>query len=150
LERLHQLGAAVPQPLAAHDNALLMSYRGDERSAAPTLNGVRLGQAEAEGLFQEVVRNIDLMLQEGLIHGDLSAYNILYWQGGITLIDFPQVINSRTNSHAYEILQRDVTRVCEYFTQQGVRCRAAEITDELWNRYVAPDVEDAAGDPDTL
>ena len=60
------------------------------------------------------------MLQNGMIHGDLSAYNILYWEGEITLIDFPQVTDSRGNTHARDILARDVTRVCEYFADQGV------------------------------
>lgn len=146
LERLYQRGAAVPKPLAVNANALLMTYSGDEQIAAPTLNGVRLAREEATPLFREVVRNIALMLREGLIHGDLSAYNILYWQGAIMLIDFPQVTNSQTNSHAYDLLLRDVTRVCEYFGQQGVRCNPAAITTDLWSRYAALDPDDAAAD----
>ena len=146
LARLHQHGAAVPRPLAVNANALLMTYSGDEQIAAPTLNGVRLTREEATPLFREVMRNIALMLREGLIHGDLSAYNILYWQGAITLIDFPQVTNSQTNSHAYDLLLRDVTRVCEYFSQQGVRCNPAAITTDLWDRYAALDPDDAAAD----
>jgi RIO-like serine/threonine protein kinase len=63
-------------------------------------------------------------------------------EGAITLIDFPQVIHSQTNSHAYEILGRDVTRVCEYFAQQGVRCHAADITNQLWSRYTALEAHD--------
>lgn len=146
LERLHALGAAVPQPFAMNSNTVLMSYHGDERIAAPTLNGVRLPRDEAETLFEEVLRNIALMLQQGLIHGDLSAYNILYWEGKITIIDFPQVTPSQTNTHAYGILRRDVTRVCEYFAQQGVRRNSAVITNDLWNRYAAPDPDDVAAD----
>ena len=146
LERLHQRGAAVPKPLAVNANALLMTYSGDEQIAAPTLNGVRLVREEATPLFREVVRNIALMLREGLIHGDLSAYNILYWQGAIMLIDFPQVTNSQTNSRAHDLLLRDVTRVCEYFSQQGVRCNPMAITTDLWSRYAALDPDDAAAD----
>lgn len=146
LERLYQSGAAVPQPIAVNSNALLMSYWGDEVMAAPTLNSVGLDRNEAETLFHEVVRNMHLMLQNGLIHGDLSAYNILYWQGKITLIDFPQVTYARTNPHAYDILRRDVTRVCEYFARQGVRCFPAAITNDLWERYAALDPDDAAAD----
>src|SRR4029079_3185499 len=83
IERLYRAGAAVPQPLAAAENAILMSYYGDERRAAPTLNEVILARDEAAALFQEALRNIELLLQHNLVHGDLSAYNILYWQGRI-------------------------------------------------------------------
>jgi RIO kinase 1 len=132
LERLHQAGAAVPRPMAASDNAILMSYHGNKQLAAPTLNGVNLEPEEATHLFQEVLRNIELMLQNGLIHGDLSAYNILYWEGEITIIDFPQVVNRQTNNQAYFILQRDVERICQYFVRQGVECDPELIMYELW------------------
>jgi RIO kinase 1 len=135
IERLYRAGAAVPQPLAAAENAILMSYYGDERRAAPTLNEVRLAPHVAAPLFQEVLRNIDLLLQHNLVHGDLSAYNMLYWQGRIAIIDFPQVTDLQNNSKAASILQRDIRRVCEYFSRQGVRCDPAAIMDELWERY---------------
>ncbi|MEM8534120.1 MAG: RIO1 family regulatory kinase/ATPase [Chloroflexota bacterium] len=136
LERLHQAGAAVPQPFATSENAILMGYHGDERTAAPTLHEIRLDADEAEPLFHETLRNIELMLQHQMIHGDLSAYNILYWEGHITLIDFPQVVNSHSNRDAYPILQRDVKRVCQYFAHYGIECDAVALTDELWERYV--------------
>jgi len=146
LERLAQLGAAVPAPVAANENALLMSYIGDEHMAAPTLNGVRLPRQEAERLFLDVLHTITLLLQQGLIHGDLSAYNILYWEGRITLIDLPQVTFSESNQHAYTILLRDVTRVCDYFAQQGVRSQPAAIARDLWARYAAEGATDRSGD----
>jgi RIO kinase 1 len=136
---LHQLGAAVPEPIVASENAILMTYIGDENMAAPTLNAVRLEQDEAEFLFKEVLRNIELMLSQHIVHGDLSAYNILYWEGQITLIDFPQVIDVRTNDNGYMILHRDVTRICEYFAKQGVDCDAQALTDDLWARYIGLD-----------
>lgn len=137
LKRLHQAGAAVPQPFGASENAVLMSYHGDAHMAAPTLNEVVLKREEAEELFDEVMRNVELMLQHELVHGDLSAYNILYWEGQITLIDFPQVIDVHSNSQAQMILQRDITRICEYFAQQGVERDPASITDGFWERYGA-------------
>jgi len=139
MERLYQAGAAVPPMIAAGENAILMGYYGDERRAAPTLNEVGLAPEEAAALFQEALRNIELLLQHGLIHGDLSAYNILYWQGRIVLIDFPQVVDVHSNSNAAFILRRDITRVCEYFARQGVACDPAAITDELWLRYGPPE-----------
>ncbi len=147
LERLYGAGAAVPRPIAPGDNALLMSYHGDRSMAAPTLNTVELEPDEARELFQEVLRHIDLMLQHDLVHGDLSAYNLLYWEGEITLIDFPQVVNLRTNEKARFILQRDVQRTCEYFAQQGVSCDPIALSDRFWRRYVRePDAEERAAD----
>lgn len=136
LDMLYKAGAAVPKPLAASENAILMSYCGDEKMAAHTLNEVELETKEAVRLFKEVLRNIEIMLQNNLIHGDLSAYNILYWKGKITIIDFPQVTNSLTNGQAYFILQRDVERVCDYFISQGVSCDSDAIMNTLWKRYV--------------
>jgi RIO kinase 1 len=135
LERLYEAGAAVPKPYAAAENAILMSYHGDAHMPAPTLNEVRLDPDEVKPLFDEVMRNVRLMLEHDLVHGDLSAYNILYWDGEISFIDFPQVVNLYGNSNAYTILERDVTRTCEYFERQGLRCNAASIMEELWYEY---------------
>ncbi|HMN28214.1 MAG TPA: RIO1 family regulatory kinase/ATPase, partial [Caldilineaceae bacterium] len=120
LDTLNRLGGAVPKPIATGENALLMGYLGDRLRAAPPLHEVTLDSQEVAPLFFEVMRNIELMLQNGMIHGDLSAYNILYWEGKITLIDFPQVTMSASNPSAYMILTRDVQRVCEYFATQGL------------------------------
>ena len=140
LKQLFDAGAAVPQPFAVDSNVILMQYIGDEDGAAPTLHEVRLDDDEAQPLFQEVLRNIELMLKHSMIHGDLSAYNILYWEGTITLIDFPQVTNPRSNRNAYNIFRRDVQRVCDYFARLGVRSDAEEIVDRLWNTYTEPDI----------
>jgi len=149
LERLYQAGAAVPRPIGAGENAILMSYIGDAQRAAHTLHEVDLAPDEAEPLFREVLRNIELMLQQDLIHGDLSAYNILYSEGEITLIDFPQVVNGQANPKAHFILQRDIQRVCEYFARQGVQVDPTAIMDDLWLRYFALDPQDQAADEST-
>lgn len=137
LERLHQVGAAVPLAIAPSDNAILMSYHGDEEMAASTLSQISLERDEARKLFAKVLDNIHLMLQHDFIHGDLSAYNILYWKGQLTIIDFPQVANSQNNNHAYSILQRDIRRVCQYFAEQGVVSDSTAITNQLWSRYIS-------------
>jgi RIO kinase 1 len=150
IECLYQAGGAVPKPITASMNAILMSYHGDARMAAPTLNQVRLDLDEATSLFREVLRNVELMLQYEMIHGDLSAYNILYWENEITIIDFPQATDSCTNSEAYFILRRDIERVCDYFRRQGVRCDPSAIMDDLWTRYVEVDGSDRAADMSVL
>jgi RIO kinase 1 len=137
LQVLHAAGADVPKPLASDSNAILMEYFGDEVMGAPTLNEVSLPRDEAEALFERTMRNVELMLENQRVHGDLSAYNILYWEGQITLIDFPQAVHPEQNRSAYRIFERDVVRVCEYFHQQGVQ-RAAEpvkIAADLWQRH---------------
>ena len=135
LQKLYAAGANVPQPITVSENAILMGYCGDRYEAAHTLNELRLSPDEAAPLLDVVLTNIEIMLQHGLIHGDLSAYNILYWEGEITLIDFPQVTEVEHNSNAYFILRRDVQRVCEYFAQQGVQRDPQAIMDRLWERH---------------
>jgi RIO kinase 1 len=135
LERLFQEGAAVPQPIGAGENAIVMGFQGDAQRAAPTLSEVSLEPDEAASLFQEALRNVELMLRLDVIHGDLSAYNMLHWEGKITVIDFPQVSSVETNSQARFILQRDITRTCEYFQRQGVDCEPEAILNRLWQRY---------------
>ena len=138
LTLLHEAGADVPQPFASGSNAILMGYYGDEFMGAPTLNEVSLPAAEARALFDRVVHNIDLMLSKGRIHGDLSAFNILYWEGDISLIDFPQAVRPSENRSAYRIFERDVTRVCEYFQRQGVRSNPRQLAIDMWQRYNQP------------
>jgi len=147
MQALFDAGADVPQPYAVEENAILMAYVGDEFSAAPTLNTVDLERAEAESLFERVLYNIELMLRQGMIHGDLSAYNMLYWDGALTIIDLPQVTLLQSNRRAHAILARDVARVCDYFGSQGVACNAADITQDLWERYGQDDTWDG-NDPD--
>jgi RIO kinase 1 len=152
LQRLYAAGAAVPKPYGTSSNAIAMAYIGDETSAAPPLIDITLESDEAPALFREVIRNIELMLKHGIIHGDLSAYNILYWEGEITLIDFPQVTSSIANGRAAPILERDIVRVCEYFAEQGVTssgdlpCDPTIIMAKLWRRYLAKDKKQTLAD----
>jgi RIO kinase 1 len=135
LKNLHAAGAAVPEPIAVAENAILMGYKGNANLAAPTLNEVSLDPDSARRLFHDVIHNIEIMLSANWIHGDLSAYNILYWEGEVTLIDFPQVSNAVGNSNARFILSRDVQRVCEYFALQGLSINARGLADHLWQRH---------------
>jgi len=135
LKTLHAAGADVPRPYEMGENAILMGFIGDELSAAPTLNTVRLKRVEVRPLFERIVRNVDLMLNHEIVHGDLSAYNILYWKGEITLIDFPQVISPSKHRSAYQIFSRDITRICEYFARQGLHTDPNRLAADLWQAH---------------
>ncbi|HUE99861.1 MAG TPA: RIO1 family regulatory kinase/ATPase [Anaerolineales bacterium] len=135
LETLHAAGADVPKPYAMEKNAILMDYIGELGSAAPTLNAVTLDPDEVQSLFERVVHNIDLLLSSQRIHGDLSAYNILYRDGDITLIDFPQVVSTEGNPAAWTIFLRDVTRICQYFASQGLRQDGRKLAADLWTSH---------------
>jgi RIO kinase 1 len=132
LKILHDAGGDVPEPYASDHNAILMDYIGDKDISAPTLNGIRLDVDEARVLFDRVVLNLNIMLDRGRVHGDLSAYNILYWEGQIHLIDFPQAINPNRNPNAYPIFRRDVRRICDYFNCQGLDAEPTVLAEELW------------------
>jgi RIO kinase 1 len=151
LEMLHAAGADVPRPYAMEKNAILMDYIGDIDSAAPTLNTVSLERAEVKPLYERVLRDIDLLLSHQRIHGDLSAYNILYWEGDISLIDFPQVVRPDSNPAAWTIFLRDVTRICQYFGSQGFRRDARKLAADLWTSHghrVVKEIDPRDLDPD--
>jgi len=133
MQILFEAGADVPRPYASAGNAILMSYLGDDELGAPALSEVELEPGEARGLYQRVVWNIELMLASSRVHGDLSAYNILYHQGRIMLIDFPQAMNTRQNHNTYRVFQRDVARVCAYFARFGVAEDAWRLAEKLWS-----------------
>ena len=146
LQLLHAAGVPVPKPYGVGENAILMEYVGDEQMAAPTLHEVRLDDDEVGPLFERTRQSIALMLQNGFVHGDLSAYNILYWQGEIRLIDFPQVIDTQSNRSALAVLNRDVMRVCQYFRRYGLQVDHSRLARELWERYAGQDPDDLAAD----
>lgn len=135
LEELYEAGADVPKPHAMVKNSIMMDFIGDETYPAPTLNTVSLDLDEAMQLFDRVIFNLNLLLQNDRIHGDLSAYNILYWDGDITLIDFPQVVSPEDNPSAWVIFLRDVTRICQYFQSQGIDPDPRKLAADLWTSH---------------
>lgn len=154
MKLLHELDADIPQPFARGNNAILMEYIGDEDLAAPTLNSVRLATRTAKILFERTLHNVELMLSIDRIHADLSAYNILYWEGNIKLIDFPQIISTRKNLNAFPIFRRDMVRICEYFQRQGVDVDGARLAHSMWQARdlpftIEPDLKRLI-DPDEL
>jgi len=136
MKRLHDAGADVPQPFRNSEHALLMEYLGEVGMAAPTLNLIALERAEAQTLFDQLLHNVELMLAHGVVHGDLSAYNVLYWEGEIRIIDFPQMVDPHANPDARAIFNRDVERLCQYFARYGVQANAVAIARDFWGRQV--------------
>ncbi|MGC4044341.1 MAG: RIO1 family regulatory kinase/ATPase [Armatimonas sp.] len=129
LGELHAAGAYVPRPLASGENALLMEFIGSEERAAPALSEVALTPTQAREALKQVRMTLGHFKERGWVHGDLSAFNILWHEGRAVFIDFPQVIRLEQNPNAEMILQRDLTRVAEYFQ----KCGLSEVTPEsLW------------------
>jgi RIO kinase 1 len=138
LRRMHEAGADVPRPVAREENAILMGYVGHEDAAAPTLSQVALAREEAPAVFEAVLRNVETLLACGWVHGDLSAYNVLYWEGRITLIDFPQAVDPFRNRNAFDLFRRDLERLCGYFARHGFRADPMRLATDLWGKHRLP------------
>lgn len=136
LTELYEAGADVPRPLAYAPNAILMEFVGDEVQAAPILQSIRLEREEAESLFERLIQNVEILLSRYVIHGDLSAYNVLYQDGDAWIIDLPQTIDALAHPRAYELFARDVDRLCRYFVKQDVEVDAMGLALELWQRWI--------------
>ncbi len=132
---LFNAGVDVPKPLAHVGNAVLMEYIGEEGDPAPLLSDIQLEREEAQTLFEHILHNIDLCLAHNRIHGDLSEYNILYWQGDVFLIDFAQAVDPRQNTDVFPLLVRDIARVCRYFARYGVRADVQMLAKDMWKKY---------------
>lgn len=135
LEVLHEAGVSVPKPYANADDGILMEFIGDEGGAAPMLVNVDLSRDDADHAFALLMRDVEIMLDCDLVHGDLSAYNVLYHQGRPRLIDLPQAVDAMQDPNAMELLRRDVENICRYFERQGLVLDAMDITVNLWSRY---------------
>lgn len=140
LRMLAEDGAPVPRPIASTEDAILMTYVGDEGTTAPQLHRVRPSIEEARDLFDQLVRTIERFLYRDVIHGDLSPYNVLVWEGRATVIDLPQAVDPRKNRHAAGLLERDVRRICEHFARFGVRSSPARLSADLWTAWEFADL----------
>ena len=131
LQTLFAAGCSVPEPFAVAENAILMGYVGEETRAASTLIELVLGKNEAQKVFDQVKESLAILVGLGMVHGDLSAYNILYDGEKPILIDLPQVVRFDQNENAELIFLRDLTRLCDYFRRCGVRCDPESLAQEL-------------------
>jgi len=135
LNALYKVGADIPRPLARSGSAILMEYLGDRQEPAPALQNVELSRHEVRPIFEGLMHNIELWLANNYVHADFSAYNVLYWQGQIKIIDFPQAVDPRFNPHAHTLLRRDIENICRYFARYGLERDGQRIADRLWQRF---------------
>jgi len=133
LKMLHAAGARVPAPYEILGNAIVMEYVGTPAEPAPTLSRVRLCREEAVRISKEILQEVNLWLSCRRVHADLSSYNILYENGAITIIDFPQAVDPEQNPDAFGLLLRDLERVAEYFGKLGVIIDPFQNARSLWN-----------------
>ena len=135
LKLLSRAGADVPQPIPQIGPAVLMTYIGDEERPAPMLYGLSFDPQQAEILFDRLLHNVELFLLHHRIHGDLSPYNILYWEEKPVIIDFPQAVDPRFNEAAEQLLARDVQYIAGFVADFGIERDAEKIASDLWRRY---------------
>jgi RIO kinase 1 len=135
LSRLAAARADVPRPLAQCGPVVLMEFIGNGAGPAPHLNGIKLDPDRAKSLFDRVLENVEILLRENLVHGDLSPYNVLVWKGRPWIIDLPQAVDVRFNRNALDLLARDVENVCAFFARHEVRSDPIGLANGLWERY---------------
>jgi len=146
LFRLAAAGVRVPRPYTFHAGVLLMELvTDDEGNAAPRLNDVQLAPEIAIDLHRRLIREVVRMLSAGIVHGDLSEFNILLGADGPVIIDLPQAVDAAGNNHAQRMLGRDVDNLRRFFGRFAPELLVSDYGKEIWALYEAgalhPDVE---------
>lgn len=136
LYRLAAAGVRVPRPLNFHDGVLLMELVTDaDGAAAPRLNDVAFTPDEARAHHATLLREVVRMLCAGVVHGDLSEFNILLAADGPVIIDLPQAIDAAGNNHARRMLLRDVENLRDFFGRVAPELLASDYGAEIWALY---------------
>jgi RIO kinase 1 len=136
LYRLAAAGVRVPRPYAFFQGVVLMELLTDaEGNAAPRLNDVVLSQEVALAYHATLIRQIVRMLCAGVIHGDLSEYNVLVDRDGPVIIDLPQAVNAAGNNNAASMLQRDADNITTYFSRFAPTLASTQFGKEIWSLY---------------
>jgi RIO kinase 1 len=120
--RAHAAGVTVPYPVEFTGDGMLMQFIGDAPVAAPRLISARLDAGEARRAYAQVVDDLTSLTRAGLVHADLSPYNLLWWRDRVWMIDFPQAVDLVLNPHGFDLLHHDVTTLCTWFARRGVAC----------------------------
>lgn len=162
VDALYKLAAAdvrVPQPYGCFDGVLLMELvTDDEGRVAPRLSEVAMSEEQALEDHATMMRYVVRMLCAGLVHGDLSEFNVLVDDYGPVIIDLPQAVDAAANNHAAAMLTRDVNNMTEYYGQFAPQLRGRLYAEEMWALYedgelhpestLAGDYQQDAGDAD--
>lgn len=134
LGRLWSAGVSVPYPVQRQGREIMLEYVGDDVSAAPRLVQVRADRRSLELLYEQLQANLVLMIECGIVHGDLSPYNLLVWDDRLIVIDLPQAVDPINNPNGLALLERDVINTCNWFSKKGVVTDASELLAELIGR----------------
>lgn len=133
---LARVGVRVPQPHGCYDGVMLMDMVcDDEGGPAPRLDELVFSREEALEIHQELLQEVIKMLCAGLIHGDLSEFNILMDPYGPVIIDLPQAVNASANAHAETLLLRDVENLSRFFGQFAPELLDSRYGQEIWQAY---------------
>ena len=136
LYKLAQAGVRVPKPYGCFDGVLLMELITDEDGdVAPRLNDVKLSREEALEHHTQIIRDVVRMLCAGLVHGDLSEFNVLVDQHGPVIIDLPQAVDAVANNHAEWMLERDINNMRDYYGQFAPELLTTKYAKEIWAIY---------------
>jgi RIO kinase 1 len=136
LYQLMDAGVCVPKPYGFFHGVLLMELVADEAgNSAPRLAEVVLSKEEARWIHDELMRDVVRMLCIGLIHGDLSEYNVLIAPFGPVIIDFPQVVSAAGNNAARSMLLRDVHNLRDSLARFAPELKATHFGEEMWAKY---------------
>jgi RIO kinase 1 len=136
LFRLAAAGVRVPRPHNFHDGVLLMELVADAQGdAAPRLNDVALTPALARAHHAALIAEVVRMLCAGVVHGDLSEFNILLGADGPVIIDLPQAVDAAGNNHAPRMLLRDIDNLRGHFGRTAPELLATQYGPEIWDLY---------------
>ena len=138
LYKLADAGVRVPQPYGCFEGVLLMDLITDEQGfAAPRLNDVSMSEEQALEDHLEIMNDIVRMLNVGIIHGDLSEFNVLVDEWGPVIIDLPQAVDAAANNNAKRMLLRDVDNMTRYYAQFAPQLTKTKYGQEIWALYEA-------------
>jgi RIO kinase 1 len=142
LRQLDAAGVRVPKPLAFVDGVLLMELVMDaDGTAAPRLGDLVHTPEQARAYHSQVIREIVRMLCAGLVHGDLSPFNVLIDPHGPVIIDLPQAVNAAGNNSAAMMLERDVANMRIWFGQFAPELLTTDYGTEIWALYQSGNLE---------
>jgi RIO kinase 1 len=138
LYTLAKAGVRVPEPYGCYGGVLLMELiTDDEGDVAPRLNDVSMSPEQAMEDHALVMIYVMRMLCAGLVHGDLSEFNVLVDDYGPVIIDLPQVVDAAANNNAFKMLQRDVRNMSEYYGQYAPQLQETLYAEEMWALFEA-------------